>query len=125
MDRTAEARQRLWIVPGPLVIWALHFMLSYVTAALWCGRFGGRLEPLAAAHGLLAAYTGAALLAIGAIGRMAYKAHAHGAAEPPHDADSPADRYRFVGFAALLVSGLSAIAVLFTALSAMLIESCS
>jgi hypothetical protein len=125
MDRTAETRQRLWIVPGPLVIWAVHFMLSYVTAALWCGRLGGRPESLAVPQAVLAAYSGAALLAIGAIGRMAYRAHGFGAADLPHDADSPSDRYRFIGFAALLVSALSAIAVLFTAVSAMLVERCS
>ena len=43
MPQTAERRQRLWIVPGPLVVWATHFMLCYITAALWCGRVAGRL----------------------------------------------------------------------------------
>jgi hypothetical protein len=124
MSRTAESRQRLWIVPGPLVIWALHFMLSYVTVALWCGRLAGRLEPLAIAQTAIVAYTAIALTALAAIGRMGYKAHALGAGEPPHDADSPADRHRFIGFAALLVTGLSATAVLFTAGSAMLVETC-
>jgi hypothetical protein len=125
MSRTAESRQPLWIVPGSLVVWGLHFMLSYVTAAVWCGKLAGRLAPLATAQTAIAVYTTAALMAIGAIGWMGYKAHATGEGEPPHDADSPADRHRFIGFAALLIAGLSAIAVLFTALSSMLVETCT
>ena len=117
MSRAAESRQRLWIVPGPLVIWATHFMLCYITAALWCGKVAGRLGPLTSARIAMAVYTAVALSAILWIAWICYRAHTFGAADLPHDADSPEDRHRFLGFAALLIAGLSAIAVLYSAMA--------
>lgn len=119
--RTAESRQPLWIVPGPLVIWALHFMLSYITAAIACGRVGGQDRPPRQA---IAVYTALALAAIAAIGWKAYRAHRYGGERPPHDADSPEDRHRFLGFAALLITGLAAVAVIYSTMAAMLISTC-
>ena len=124
MPHTAERRQRLWIVPGPLVVWATHFMLCYITAALWCGRVAGRLGPLGSARTAIGLYTGVALLAIAVIGWLGYRAHALGREELPHDADSPEDRHRFLGFAALLIAGLSIVAVLYSGMTAVFIETC-
>lgn len=124
MRRTAEARQPLWIVPGPLVVWALHFMACYVTAALWCGRVAGRLGSLGVPRTAIAIYTVIALLAIAAIGWRGYRAHASGAGEPPHDEDTPEDRHRFLGLASLLLSGLAAVAVVYSGLTAVFIETC-
>ena len=45
-------------------------------------------------------------------------------AQPPHDADTPEDRECFLGLAILLLSGLSFIATLYTALVAVLAASC-
>jgi hypothetical protein len=120
----AESRQRLWIVPGPLVIWAGHFMLSYITAAMWCGRIAGRLGSLDAARLAIAVYSAVALLAILWIAWLGYRAQALGDASPPHDADSAEDRHRFLGYASLLISGLSAVAVIYTAMAAFFIETC-
>ena len=47
-----------------------------------------------------------------------------GAAELPHDDDTPEDRHRFIGFSTFLLSGLSAVAVVYTGLAALLIETC-
>ena len=124
MDRTAEARQRLWIVPGPLVIWAIHFMLCYITVALWCGRVAGRLGPLSTARTAIAVYTVVALAAILTIAWIGYRAQARGGGAPPHDADSPEDRHRFLGYAALLIAGLSTVAVLYSAMAALFIGTC-
>jgi hypothetical protein len=120
-DRTAEWRQPVWIIPGPLVIWALHFMLSYITAAIGCGRIGGAGEP---PRLLIAAYTAVALAAIGVIAAIGYRAHRQRGEDPPHDADSAADRHRFIGYAAWLIAGLSAIAVIYSAMAAALIPTC-
>ena len=102
MDRVAEGRQRLWIVPGPLVVWALHFMLSYLTAALWCGKAVGRLGSLLAARQAIGVFTVVALAVILGIAWLGYRAHTAGVepSAPPHDADSPEDRHRFLGFCA-------------------------
>jgi hypothetical protein len=124
VSRVAAPRQPLWIMPGPLVVWATHFLLSYFTAALWCGKFAGRLEPLATVRVAIIVYTAVALGVILVIARIGYRAHSLGGAEPPHDADSPEDRHRFVGMAALLIAGLSAVAVLYAAMTVVFIETC-
>jgi hypothetical protein len=124
LNRVAESRQRLWIVPGPLVIWATHFMLCYITAALWCGKIVGPPGPLGSARVAIAVYTAVALAGILVIGWMGHRAHALGAADAPHDADSPEDRHRFVGYAALLIAGLSSVAVIYSAMAAVFIETC-
>ncbi len=72
----------------------------------------------------IAVYTLLSLAAIAAIGWWGYRAQSLGDAEPPHDADSPPDRQRFMGFATLLLSGLSALAVVYVALVAVFIETC-
>ena len=100
----AESRQRLWIVPGPLVVWAAHFMVSYITAALWCGRLAGRGGSLGSVQLMIGLYTVAALASLFVIGRIAFQAHAQRTSLPPYDADSPQDRHRFVALAALMTA---------------------
>lgn len=124
-SRVVESRQPLWIVPGPLVIWAVHFMLSYVTAALWCGKAAaGPFAPLGTARAAIGAYTALALSGILVIGWVGYRAQAYGGASAPHDADSAADRHRFIGYATVLIAGLGAIAVIYSALAAVFVETC-
>jgi hypothetical protein len=124
MQRAAESRQRVWIVPGPLVVWSVHFMLCYVTAALWCGVVVGRLGALGTARLLIAAYTVAALAGIGGIAWLGRQAYRVGDTGPPHDADSPEDRHRFLGYATLLIAGLSTVGVIYSAMAAVFLETC-
>ena len=126
MDRVAESRQRLWIVPGPLVVWALHFMLSYLTVALWCGKAVGRLGSLLAARQAIGVFTVVALAVILGIAWLGYRAHTAGVepSAPPHDADSPEDRHRFLGFATLLLASLSGVAIIYEALVIVFIDRC-
>jgi len=127
-NRTAatlvEGRDRLWLLVVSPVIWACHFLLCYVTAALWCGRLGGTGDAFAAVRAAIAAYTAVAVVAIAITGYAGHRRHTFGAAELPHDDDSPEDRYRFIGYATLLLSGISAIGVMYAALAAVLIETC-
>ena len=119
-----ESRERVWVVPASLVVWALHFMATYVTAALWCGRWSGSGRDLGFATMLIAAYTAAALVAILALGWYGFRAHRYDDGRAPHDADSPEDRHRFIGLATMLLSGLSTIAVIYSALAVWLSGTC-
>lgn len=123
-SRVAESRQSVWVVPASPAIWGVHFLASYITAALWCGMVADRIGPLSSARVAIAAYTVIALAAIGLIGWRGYRAHTFEGGEPPHDADSPEDRHRFIGYATLLLSGLSAVAVIYSAMAAVFIETC-
>jgi hypothetical protein len=42
----------------------------------------------------------------------------------PHDFDTPGDRHRFLGFATVLLAGLSAVATLFAAVVVLYFEDC-
>jgi hypothetical protein len=123
-EESAEANQSLLFLAASPVIWAAHFMLSYLTAAIWCAKVAGPAGFLDGARVAIAVYTVLALSGIGYIGWRAFRRHSYGTATLPHDDDSPEDRHRFLGFAALLLSALSAVAVIYAALAAVFIGSC-
>lgn len=123
MTDLSEDKESLWLLTIAPLMWCAHFLLSYITVAIWC-------EKLASAQGVggarmaVAAYTLLALAGIVVVGLRGYRQHRHGRARLPHDFDTGADRHRFLGFATLLLAGLSAVATLFVALSALLIDNC-
>ena len=49
----------------------------------------------------------------------------HGDQRPPHDEPTPGDRHRFLGFATLLLCGLSFVAVLYAAFAIAVIDTCT
>ena len=122
----------LWLLTLAPTIWAAHLMLCYVTAAIWCARYAVRNEPLDGIRTAIAWYTAVALEGIAAIGWEGFRRHSlrstslgvAGAEASTHDLDSPEDRHRFLGFATLLLSGLSAVAVLYAALAAVYFDTC-
>lgn len=124
MTRLAEQHQSFIILAASPLVWATHFMLCYVTAAVWCAKQDSPLVSLMTVRTAIAIYTVAALGAIAIIWWVGYRAHRLGQESAPHDDDSPADRHRFIGFATVLLSGLSAVAVVYAALVAVFIESC-
>ncbi|MGE3538731.1 MAG: hypothetical protein AB7N91_15035 [Candidatus Tectimicrobiota bacterium] len=123
-EELAEENQSLLLLAASPVIWGAHFMLSYITAAIWCARLAGPGATLESVRLAILLYTVLALSGIGSIGWLALRRHRYGTATPPHDDDTPEDRHRFLGFAALLLSALSAVATLYAALVVVFIRSC-
>jgi hypothetical protein len=123
-SRTAERHERLWMLAASPTLWAVHFGLCYVTAAIWCAKAPDALTPLGPARIAVAVYTILALAGIALVGWIGHRAHRFGAEPAPHDADSPADRHRFMGLATVLLAGLSALAVVYAALVVVFIETC-
>ena len=117
-------RYSLWLLTvGPL-IWGVHLMLCYITAAVWCAKFvpaGGPLDGVQIAIGW---YTAVALIGIATVGWEGFRRHRHGTEATTHDLDTREDRHRFVGFATLLLSGLSAVGVAYAALAARYFDTC-
>jgi hypothetical protein len=115
----------VWGLTVSPTIWALHFLACYVSGAVLCAKLGGGDAAIAQLQRGIAVLTLLGLAGIAVVGWRAY--HRWGFAEgaqPPHDADTPDDRERFLGLAILLLSGLSFIATLYTALVAVLAASC-
>ncbi|MGH6902351.1 MAG: hypothetical protein ACREIR_06385 [Geminicoccaceae bacterium] len=103
-------------------IWAIHFLLCYITAAIVCAK---AQEDFGDVRLWIAVFTALALGGITYSGARAVRrggfAYARSA---PHDADTAADRRRFLAFATLLLSGLSFVATAFVALPALFFETC-
>jgi hypothetical protein len=130
----------LWLLTIAPTIWAAHLLASYVTGAIWCAKFAGPGDPLGNVRQAIAWYTAVALVGIVIVGWEGLRRHRHSStsvgASPStalrasrteattHDLDSPDDRHRFLGFATLLLAGLSAVAVLYAALAATFFETC-
>jgi len=122
----------LWMLTIAPTIWAAHLLLCYVTAAIWCAKFVPFGGPLDGIRSAITSYTAVALVGIGIIGWEGFRRHrypstslrAGGTEATTHDLDTPEDRHRFLGFATLLLSGLSAVAVLYAALAASYFDTC-
>lgn len=124
-NETHESNQTLWLLAGSPLVWAAHFLASYLTAAVWCEKVAGRGGSLWGARMAIVVYTLVAIAAIAAIGWSGYRRHSYGTATVPHDYDSPEDRHRFLGFATVLLSGISMVATLYVALAAFYLETCN
>jgi len=119
-----EKPSHLWALAASPALWAAHFLLSYATAAVWCAKFAGTNGSLGPARAAIAVYSVAALAGIALVGWRGARRHSVGEASVPHDDDSPEDRHRFLGFATLLLSGLSFVATIYSALAAAFVGSC-
>lgn len=118
----AESNASLWILAASPALWAVHFLVLYVFAAVWCGRFGD--GSAGAVRTVFTVLTVIALAGIAGVGAVAYWWHRAASGAAPHDADTPEDRRGFMGVAALLLSGLSGIGVIYSAMTAVFIGTC-
>lgn len=120
---TSEERQHLWMIAVSPTIWTAHFLGSYVTAAIWCAK-AGRSAGLGGVRIAVAALTLVALAAIVHTGWRGLRRHQLGTATALHDLDTAEDRHRFLGFATVLLSGLSAVGVVYVAMPALVFGAC-
>jgi hypothetical protein len=114
----------LWLLTIAPTIWAAHLLTCYITAAIWCARFAVPGGALGGIRRAIAWYTAIAFIGIAWIGWEGLRRHRHGTEATTHDLDSVEDRHRFLGFATLLLAGLSAVGVLYAALAATYFETC-
>jgi hypothetical protein len=116
--------ESLWtLFTGP-VVWALHFLACYIGAAIFCekpGLFGTDFGYLRIA---IVALTVLSLAMIVLSALLAWRQWGFGTGDPPHDEPTRQDRLMFQGYATLLLSGLSFIAVIYTALPVLFLTDC-
>ena len=116
--------ESLWTLFTAPTIWALHFLVCYVTAAVFCAKAGAAPFSFGAMRLALCAVTLVALAGIVLSAYLAWRQWGFGTGDPPHDEPTRKDRLLFQGFATLLLSGLSFVAVLFVAAPLAFIEAC-
>lgn len=119
-----ERDESLWSLIVSPIIWAIHFLATYLTAAIWCAKFANSNRPFDEVRVAIGVFTVIALAGIFVNGWGGYRHHKFGGESVPHDDDTPEDRHRFLGFATLLLAGLSAVATLFVAAVAVFVRSC-
>jgi hypothetical protein len=120
---TPAGHYSLWLLTIAPGLWVVHLLSCYITAAIWCAKAPAG-SPLGSVKTAIAWYTLLALAGIIATAMIGLRRHRHGTAATTHDLDSAEDRHRFLGFATLLLSGLSALGVLYAALAASYVGTC-
>lgn len=121
--RAQLIRSRLWALVLPPTIWAAHFLFCYIYAAVYCAK-AGLAAPLGNVRVAVAAATVLALLGVAAAAYVSWAKSRIEGDPPPHDESTDEDRARFLGVATLLLAGLSAVAIVFTALPVLFVEDC-
>jgi hypothetical protein len=122
LDAEKPREQSVWGLVIAPTVWALHFLLSYGTAAIYCSKFGVDGTPVRIA---VAVYTVVALVIIGLTGLRAYRTWGGVNADmPPLSHPGLEERRRFIGFATLLLSTMSFIGTVYVALPALIFETC-
>ena len=106
-------------------IWAVHFLLCYVVAAVYCAKIGAPAADLAPVRVWVAFVTLIALAGIAASGvHAARRGRFDASIRVPHDAATIEERRHFLAYATILLSGLSFVATLYVAMAAVFVETC-
>ena len=116
--------ESLWTLFTAPTVWAVHFLVCYVGAAVYCAKqeqlnYGFDIVRIG-----VGAATVVALVVIVLAAFLAWRQWGFGTEDPPHDEPTGQGRKLFQGFATLLLSGLSFIAVLYAALPVLFIYEC-
>jgi hypothetical protein len=113
----------LWTLFTAPVVWAVHFLACYVGVAVYCAKRGELGFGVVQAG--IAAATLVALAMIVLSAWLAWRQWGFGNQDLPHDDPTARDRTLFQGFATLLLSGLSFVAVVYVALPLLFIDGCA
>lgn len=116
--------ESLWTLFTAPVVWAVHFLACYVAAAIYCAKSDWIGVSFNAVRIGIAVATLIALMLIALSAWLSWRQWGFGASDPPHDDPTRADRALFQGFATLLLSGLSFVAVIYVALPALFVTEC-
>lgn len=131
MTETPVPRRRhgtgtdLWKVILAPVIWAAHFLFSYVYAAVHCEK-AGRGADLAPVWIAVGGATALALAGIGFIAATLWRVRARSLTDDDFEFEhnSPEERHRFLSHVALMLCTLSAVAVIYVAIPMLYLTSC-
>ncbi|SFU21287.1 hypothetical protein [Mesorhizobium sp. YR577] len=117
--------ESLWTLFTAPVVWALHFLICYVGAAVYCAKSNQISFSFEAVRIGVVIVTMTALALIAMSGFLAWRQWGFGTYDPPHDDPTGHDRKLFQGFATLLLSGLSFVAVIYVAMPLLFIAGCA
>lgn len=116
--------ESLWTLFTAPALWAVHFLVCYIWAAIHCAKEVPLQANLTLVRGGIGAATVVALALIALSAYLAWRQWGFGVEDPPHDDPTRKSRTLFQGFSTLLLAALSFVAVIFTALPALFIQAC-
>jgi len=116
--------ETLWTLFTAPVVWALHFIVCYVVVAIYCEKMLVWHLDFGTVRLALGLFTMMALAMIVLSAYLAWRQWGFGASDAPHSQPTDRDRRRFQGFATLLLSGLSFVAVIYVAIPLIFITGC-
>lgn len=105
-------------------VWALHFLFCYIWVATACAPNENIFESILPARIGVAVATVLGLAFCFFAGLRAWREWREQGGEPPHDKPTEGERERLMEFASFMLSSLSFVAIVFTALPALLIADC-
>jgi hypothetical protein len=116
--------ESLWTLFTAPTVWAIHFVVCYAAVAIYCAKAASISFEFATMRLILAGFTVVALGVIVLSAYLAWRQWGFGSGDPPHDEATRQDRSLFQGFATLLLSGLSFVAVVYVAIPLIFIAEC-
>jgi hypothetical protein len=116
--------ESLWTLFTAPVVWALHFVGCYGAVAIYCAKAANLSFGFDTVRLGLAGFTVAALAMIVLSAWLAWRQWGFGTGDPPHDQPTRKGRTLFQGYATLLLSGLSFVAVAYMAIPLIFIAEC-
>ncbi|MFD2238229.1 hypothetical protein [Aureimonas populi] len=124
MQLRGQTQDTLWTLILTPSVWAGHFLFAYVAAAYACAPNTSIFQTIAGVRIAIALATVLSLAIVGWAGWRAAREWRINGGAFPHDGDSAGVRERFMEFSSLLLAALSFIAILFTAMPALMIMDC-
>jgi hypothetical protein len=125
VERETGSGTDLWRVIVAPIIWATHFLFSYVTVAVFCEKAGRRaaLDPaeLAVSIGTIVALAGITW-ASHSLWKVRGRSLTDNDFEFEHN--TPEERHRFLSHVALMLCVLSAVAVVYVAIPMIYLSTC-
>lgn len=121
---TGSGTDLLRVIAAP-VVWALHFLFCYIYAAIYCEKLG-RAAPLDEPTLVVIVATVVALALIGLSTLSLWRVRGRSLTDDDfeYEHNTPEERHRFLSHVALMLSVLSAVAVIYVAIPMLYLATC-
>lgn len=123
-DQTSRKSASLWWIVSAPVVWVIHFLFSYVSAAIFCEKYADASGSAGEIQWAISIYTLIALAAIAVIAWLSSRHRSRPGQTRSHNQSSHDDQRRLIQRSTFLLSLLSAVATIFTALVVYFVGSC-
>jgi hypothetical protein len=125
VERETGEGTDLWRLITAPTIWAVHFLVCYGGAAIYCEK-AGRTAELVPVTWFVAGVTAAALAGIGLLGWSLWKVSGFSTigGDLNYLGNTPEERHRFLSHVSLMLCVLSAVGVIYVALPAFVLGTC-